>query len=124
METLTSKFEHSWKDFRKPRSKIEYALRFLFDDAYEVVCKRCGPSSSDAYQTIEELISDLKFNFGDKDEWMDVRHRMMHPQFVMGFKDFKETFDKLIIRFNRDINQTNWDPSAAGCLIIISLQHV
>ena len=90
--------------FSCEQDKLDYFRDHCKSTAFEVIQARAKFASSNAYKTSDETVADLASMFGEYDLVAKNDALIHSPNFHMGIKNSKETFDEFLARFTTAID--------------------
>lgn len=100
---LYSKFRQSAGEFPNELDKIDYVRDHCKDTAFDVIKTRSDMSHYNPYSTADEMIVELDAMFGTYDKVAKSDAELHDPNFGMGVKEKKETFEAFYARFSAAI---------------------
>lgn len=98
-----AKFRQSAREFPDKLDKIDYVRDHCKDTAFNVIKTRSDMSHHNPYSTAEEMVTKLDAIFGTYDKVAKSDAELHDPNFTMGVKDKKESFETFYTRFNAAI---------------------
>ena len=110
---LYSKFNKSAAEFPTEEDKIDYVRDRCKDAAFDVIKTRADNTyaNPNPYLTVEEMVAELDAMFGTYDKVAKSDNELHDPNFAMGVKDKKETFETFYARFMATIAPLNYGES-------------
>ena len=86
--------------FLNEQHKIRYVRKHTRKTVYDIVKHRVVANSENSYQTLKELILNLKQVFEKKNKMFKAIDELFSSNFRMNSNKKNETFDEFLIRFN------------------------
>ena len=97
---------NSWQ-FSTEKNKIYYARNHCKNLTWNIIEHRVDYDNSHSYESIDELINDLKNVCENFDKMNNAYNELFDDKFFMKFKNKNEIFDQYLSRFNNLITSLN-----------------